>query len=646
MVDSRKFSRLTDRYLAAAAAAATAMTLAFAPRLGDLLDQSVVYFPAIKLRSSLGLATAVDQRLKVVIMDDTSFRRVGGQPDQGLLLDLSHQLLAAGFQTVLIGGVNSPIEDASVIPPRPDKGTIVFGTVAFDVNGNKARATPVQDIPARLFTTSEASLQLPEAAMVLAPDLRVWPSVSSLGSLNATSDISVQSAYRVGGTQVVPHMSLLARSPGKDLLADVSNDGRLYVDFLALSDVLGSSVSMGQLLSGKPFPSRLKGGEVALLVPDGYTGSRYVETPSGPTPSYTVLASLVNSAMTGKFIHRPVRLVIVLMMFGSVLLYGLALMSLPQRSALAVGSALGVVGVAVSIFCLIKLRLFVPGAQCGLVLGVGVVVGFLQNSYSTLVDRVKLGLEIDTGSKVQRLFMPPQQRGSFGPWEYWIAQRPFGPLSGDWCQTYVVPDCPFAVLAIGDVVGKGTSAALITAAIALLWADVSAEWEAGKLDIEHFLRRLDRSIQRSFKNEQNSTLSLAVLAADRVTLVQCGAPPWIKVASSWDASAIRTRSGNPLGSGLKALPILDVAELEVGDVFLAYSDGVADGIGPRKTLLDRLARRTSAGISASLEQVVDEAFATMSDRRAGQDDDATVLAIRYTGLGLPASGSGRVAAQK
>jgi len=186
------------------------------------------------------------------------------------------------------------------------------------------------------------------------------------------------------------------------------------------------------------------------------------------------------------------------------------------------------------------------------------------------------------------------------------------------------------MLAVGDVCGKGMSAALIMAS---LHAQVRAlaETDAPLADLA---RRLNAAVHRSVQGSHRFiTLFLAELdpAAGRLRFVNAGHnPPLLLRAGGGDE---RLSSG---GLILGVLPDIEYsvgeAVLGPGDLLLVYSDGVteAETAGEEQfgdeRLLEWLRPRRDEAPAALVEALIDAVHAHTHPDKPG--DDITIMAVR------------------
>jgi serine phosphatase RsbU (regulator of sigma subunit)/anti-sigma regulatory factor (Ser/Thr protein kinase) len=236
-----------------------------------------------------------------------------------------------------------------------------------------------------------------------------------------------------------------------------------------------------------------------------------------------------------------------------------------------------------------------------------------------------------TAEQLQRSLMPrslPELPGvGFGS-----HYRPGGlnsGVGGDWYDVLVLPDGRTAFV-VGDVMGKGTAAAIVMSemraslrAYALLDPAPTA-----------VLARMDALVASSAFPEQLVTLAYGILSADRraVTLGLAGHPPPLLVTAS-GVRALDDGTGAALGVGAGPWSESTVG-LGPEDVLLLYSDG----------LVERRDRELDAGIRELVTHVEEipgrrrqprelctRLAHLMTDEHS--DDDVTLLALGIKGAG-------------
>jgi serine phosphatase RsbU (regulator of sigma subunit) len=189
------------------------------------------------------------------------------------------------------------------------------------------------------------------------------------------------------------------------------------------------------------------------------------------------------------------------------------------------------------------------------------------------------------------------------------------------------------VLAIGDVIGKGPSAALNTATITSVWKRFEPTFETSPEDLTPLLSELARVIEDSYRGEQTTSIQLAALYHDRIRIISCAAPQWVKVPAVGAASRIRNRPVNPLGMKVDRARYQFVeCEVASGDVFIAHTDGVMEGTDCFVRFSSSLKAKAGEGRRLEFQEFVDAARA--SGKGAVLPDDFTMIMIRRDGQGV------------
>lgn len=185
------------------------------------------------------------------------------------------------------------------------------------------------------------------------------------------------------------------------------------------------------------------------------------------------------------------------------------------------------------------------------------------------------------------------------------------------------------VFALGDVSGKGMSAALL---MATLHANVRAFLET-RLDLGDVAFRLNRFIHQSTRGERFATLFLAKL--DRET----GVLRYVNAGHNYPLLLRPDGTVEPLAEGglmVGAFPGIeyDVAEtrMEPGSTLLVYSDGVSEAFNDREEEFgeERVAEYLVAHAGREPEELVEALMGAVMDfvKPEAAGDDVTVVAVR------------------
>lgn len=262
---------------------------------------------------------------------------------------------------------------------------------------------------------------------------------------------------------------------------------------------------------------------------------------------------------------------------------------------------------------------------------------FLSAFAAQVTQAVRKGvayqIQHSTAEQLQRSLMPRSLPALPGL-DLGSYYRPGGPnadVGGDWYDVIDLPGGDTAV-ALGDVMGKGTRAAIVMSemraalrAYAVLDPSPSA-----------VLTRLDAYVASQAVSEQLVTVAYGVVASDRRTAryALAGHPPPLLARGGAPAIQLAEGTGSALGVGAGPWPETTV-DLGPDDVLLFYSDGVIENRGrDLHAGIDELARhvdeiprrrRQPRDLCARVAQL-------MTDDHA--DDDVTLLAIAVTSTTL------------
>lgn len=609
--------------LLAATLSVAALVLALSGA-GAFLDTALFMKPALKLRLALGLAPAPHPELRVILFEDRALKLLGRSPTFSEWQTIGRFLVDAGFDRILFLGFHSGAPDATAPDTATPPAIPLIHGVVDTVAENNSRAIPVAELPARLFLAAPGATDLEAARRLVGPPAESFAALSRVGLVNMPDDLTMPAGRVVGDGLVVPNIGLwAAQNPRWDDLATSIGD-RVHVNYMdyqtVIARALGASsffTSSGQLRDklGEKATAALAGGKVGIIVPDAFTGTRFLDTPSGKVPSFLAAASVANAVMTRRFITEPFAAAPVVALW--VLLLAATAFFRTRAKEWPVAGCLVLVLIGAPTLLLI-FGIIVPAAQLTVLASVALGLGLLERALRNFEQRVQLARDLELGRTVQSMLFASAKDGVFGPWTYKLSFRPHGAMSGDWYQVWRAPDDSRLVLAIGDVVGKGPSAALCTSMITATWLSLTEAWERQRaVDVDAAANLLHKTLHRAFGGFQNTTLTLAVIDEESIALVNLGGPAWVRVDDDQNAAVVRMRSRNPLGMerAVDVVPVTLVPTAQAaGGTFIAYTDGVMDGPTSRVQFLKAI-RETPAG---------EEPFA-MIERELARCGEATAL---------------------
>jgi sigma-B regulation protein RsbU (phosphoserine phosphatase) len=250
-----------------------------------------------------------------------------------------------------------------------------------------------------------------------------------------------------------------------------------------------------------------------------------------------------------------------------------------------------------------------------------------------VVERERLQRELELCRQIQSEMLPHAPL-RLGPTEVKGISIPAREVGGDFFNYFELPGGDVAVL-VGDVSGKGISAAL-------LMANIQATLRA-RLPLEPDLARLtsaiDREIEASTPAGVYATLFLGILDPRQKTLryVNAGHHPQFLIRG--DGIEALSSGGMPVGLYAGRGYVERTVQLADNDLLFFYTDGMVEVENEREEMFgaERLesllrAHRTQ-GVDALLEHI--EASVRQFRGSAEPFDDVTIMALRLGGQPSP-----------
>ncbi len=241
--------------------------------------------------------------------------------------------------------------------------------------------------------------------------------------------------------------------------------------------------------------------------------------------------------------------------------------------------------------------------------------------------------ELSIAAGIQRSFLP-EAAALAGriEFELFATMRPARSVGGDFYDFFLTDDGRLG-LAVGDVSGKGMSAALfMTVSRTVLRTVALHGGPPGEC-----LREANRYLARDNHSGLFVTVFYALLdlQTGEVQTANAAHPPAFRVGAGGGASPLLPATGLPLGFLEEANYETERATLRPGDALVFFTDGVteardtAGGFFGTERLQARLAETAGRSAEAVVRGVVEAVQAFAGD--APQADDVTVMAARYLG---------------
>ncbi|MGE5363565.1 MAG: PP2C family protein-serine/threonine phosphatase [Bacteroidota bacterium] len=193
-----------------------------------------------------------------------------------------------------------------------------------------------------------------------------------------------------------------------------------------------------------------------------------------------------------------------------------------------------------------------------------------------LKDKLLAQEELHAGHSVQQALMPerdPQVPG----WELWLYTRPANEVGGDFVDFVKISQERYGAI-LGDVAGKGLSAALLTAKLQSTLRALVSDTES--------LETLTDKINRIFYRDSPRNIFASLIYIDfqplsgQVKLINAGHIPPVVLKSSGMEKL--EKGGLAIGLTSCAKYKEQVLELQPGETLIVYSDGVTEARNEKK----------------------------------------------------------------
>ena len=593
-----------------------------------------------ELRSFLGKDPQIDSRIKMYGIGDKSVSRMG-KTDVSLVMwgKIIKGLSEAGAEYIFLDKLfGTPEKDSAAIEEFYNllsdvQATVIVGSFIeskrlkykYQLQLDNLGALEERNV---LKTNPEKSLWIPYGTTEALQD-----AFDRHGHINYDDDNKMRPLYPIGPRTYLPaaafHIVEDKKVSNGQLYLDgrrlpTDEQGKVLINIAAAETYWDKQIRFSSLY----FRARddvkipLKPHQKIVVIHGGiYTGGTdFVETAMGQMPGAFTHIALMNSILNKDWIRVMPFQDVVLLLFC---IFGY-LIARRMRPKLFFAFVLGVptMTVMIGLASFVWLGIDMPWLNSSIAYLTVTGVVFLERMRETEIKSLLLQRDLDLGKSAQELFMPDAMKGKMGSYKFSIVFKPWGPLSGDWVQSYHSDEV--TAIAIGDVVGKGPSAALNTSVIATIWSEHCEKWsQTHEVDIVSFAENLNHVINRLFRGKQFTTFTCVVAREDSLALFNIGAPPWLKMGLGTGCKSVRIKSNNPLGIiPNKAIYESKVITLEKGETLIAYTDGVMDGTGSRRSLNRTFKKREDALSHDQCSRLIFEAG--IEERL---QDDYTLLVI-------------------
>ncbi len=247
--------------------------------------------------------------------------------------------------------------------------------------------------------------------------------------------------------------------------------------------------------------------------------------------------------------------------------------------------------------------------------------------YRQTLEKARLDDELRVASQIQQALLPPPYKS--GPFFEVVATAiSCREIGGDFFDYLDLPDGRFG-FALGDVAGKGTPAALLTAVLQGIFSGhASVIQNPGDMMARANRGLLSRAVEARF-----ATAFFGMLGTDgRLAYCNAGHNPPFVFSSTNGVRRLET-GGIVLGLFANTSYEHEVVQLEPGDTVVVFSDGVSEAVDPVGEEFgdDRIREAVEPVLSQPPSSVLDALLARVKQfaGRAPQNDDITAMVLRY-----------------
>ncbi|WP_324959797.1 SpoIIE family protein phosphatase [Oligoflexus sp.] len=215
--------------------------------------------------------------------------------------------------------------------------------------------------------------------------------------------------------------------------------------------------------------------------------------------------------------------------------------------------------------------------------------------------KVQFAERLNLGRAVQEILLPSQMEQTFHPFGISMSYQPAQEMSGDWIYLWEAGDTERRIF-LGDVVGKGPSAAIPVAVI----IGILGECQGLGMSIQETLQRLNRRLLELFDKQISSSVTAIALHQDgHVEIHNAGSPGWF-LRESGQSRYISLRSS---ALGVTEDNVISHEELRpaADSILFAFTDGYMEGSRAFKRLIQRLDQMPSEPMTIDvLQSTLDE----------------------------------------
>lgn len=230
-------------------------------------------------------------------------------------------------------------------------------------------------------------------------------------------------------------------------------------------------------------------------------------------------------------------------------------------------------------------------------------------------QRLKLEERLELGKSVQTLLFPKSSKGRTESVGWNFFHKPAHQMSGDWYAEIENADGS-RILMIGDIVGKGPSAAIVTSVLFSAIQEVKGK----NLPVEGILMLMHKRLFSLFGGHMNTTVQVVEVKEGDVTVWVQGGQSFVHYVGR--KSKLIGRSGGPLGGVATPSFFPENVTIEPGEKLFAFTDGVLETARAMKKYFRHIGQKLHTPTDEELYQEACEVGESVV-----HDDDRTMIVV-------------------
>lgn len=633
-------------------------------QVGRHIESRLVQPILFHSREWLDHSPALDPRLKIYALDDSSFSYLGGpRLDTTELRRLIENLASQNPHAIIIDGLlsDTPQGDITELHSLRDINTPIF-TGAY-ISSRKIEFRPTLDLGQSVFQLGhylDENLALDKLPALFDNRYQYYAYghsthydgvFSGQGHITYREEGKISAFYRLEDKLVLPHVSLFAADhlviDQKGIWANehripVNRHGLVPINYRTPESFYSKIRPLRLALETDPKKQgdlQVQNGDIVLILLAFATGNTdfHESSPFGEIPGGLIVASQISDVLSGSWLKHIEITPLLVALFAVI---GVILGINGNAARFWIGSFLvSLVYFLVVLVSFSYLDTIIPWFFPYVAfLGTGLIhfahvrlqeefklISIERNYFEEKSLRLiqenqnaKLEAYLALGKAVQKLLLPQSFKGNFRQFSYQMRYQPHLKMAGDWLYTWQVSPREYRLF-IGDVMGKGPSAAIPVASIIGILKDC----EQQKLSMEESFKLINNRLIKLFGYHITTTAAGVALHYDgRCELYNAGSPGWF-LASDEGVEFFMLRS-SPLGMTENIQIAKYGFQTPPNSVFFTFTDGYLDGSRELHRFLRILNQKR---IGDGSPQTLHERLLEANSPRIN-DDDQTLLTIK------------------